>query len=114
MISVYEPARNLANFHIAGFAHYEGFSVFSELKVGTQVELRCESNNPHDPQAIAIYYGETKIGYVPSANNSEFFAYLYFGHDDLYETFITTVNDDAHPEQQFRVVVRLKDKRNAE
>ena len=112
-ISLYEPTRSLANFHIAGFAHHDGWRVFSELKVGTKLELRCEPGNPHDPEAIAIYYGETKIGYVPSANNNEFYTYLFYGHEDLFEIFITTVDDDAHPERQFRVVVTLSDKRDA-
>ena len=114
MISVYEPTKSLASFHIAGFGHHEGYSVFSELQVGTKVEMRHEPGNPYDPEAIAIYYGETKIGYVPKEENSEFYTYLYYGYDDLYETFICMVNDDAHPERQFNVVVTLKDARETE
>ena len=112
MISVYEPTRNIADFHIAGFAYYEGWDVYSELNVGTKVELRCEPYNPHDPDAVAIYYGDAKIGYVPSGKNIEFFTYLYFGYEDIFDAFISTVDDDAHPERQFRVVVKLKDKRS--
>ena len=111
MKSLFEPTRSLESFHIAGFSHHEGFKVFSELKVGTKVELRHEPDNPYDPEAVAIYYGETKIGYVPREHNSEFFTYLYFGHEDLFEAFICMVNDDAHPERQLRVVVTISDKR---
>ena len=114
MISVYEPTRNISDFHIAGFAYYEGWDVYDELKVGTKVELRCEPYNPYDPDAVAIYYGDAKIGFVPKGKNSEFFTYLYFGHDDLFEAFISTVDDDVHPERQFRVVVRVNDKRSIE
>ena len=111
MMSIYEPTRTLADFHIAGFSYHEGFNVFCELKVGTKVELRHEPGNPYDPEAVAIYYGENMIGYVPRDKNNEFYTYLYFGHGDLFETFISTVDDDAHPERRLRVVVRISDSR---
>jgi len=97
--------------HVAGFGHHDGLKIFGELKIGEKVELRHEPDNPHDPYAVAIYYGETKIGYVPADKNSELFMFLYYGHDDIFESFINMVDDSAHPERQFRICVRIKDGR---
>ena len=56
---------HLANFHIAGFGFWEGCEAFEHLKVGTRLELVSESNNAFDPYAVAIYYGEYKLGFIP-------------------------------------------------
>jgi len=111
MQSKYEPSRSLMDFHIAGFAHHEGLSVIDELRLGTKVDLRQEPDNPFDPQAVAIYYSDVKIGYIPRDKNAEIFTFLYFGHEDLFEALINMVDDDAHPERQFRVVVKIRDAR---
>jgi hypothetical protein len=114
MKSVYKPSRSLMDFHIAGFGHHEGLSVISDLRLGTKVELRHEPNNPYDPHAVAIYFNGNKIGYVPQGKNSEMFLFLYYGHDDLLEAYINMFDDDAHPERQFRVTVKVIDKREEE
>jgi hypothetical protein len=111
MESVYEPSRSLMNFHIAGFGHHEGLSVISELKLGTKVDLRPEPRNPYDPQAVAIYFGDVKIGYIPRGKIDEVFLLLYFGHDDVFESYISMVDADVHPERQFRVTVKIADRR---
>ena len=111
MLSNYEPSRSYLDFHIAGFAHHEGLSVIENLTLGTQVSLRCEPGNPYDAQAVAIYFGETKIGYVPRDDNPYLFQLLYYGHSGIFEARINKVDTAAHPEQQFRVAVKIADKR---
>ena len=111
MKSIFEPSRSFTDFHIAGFGHHDGPTVFSDLKIGTKVDLRYEPDNPYDPTAVAIYYGDTKIGYVPMGENSELYMLLYYGHDDLFEAFINMADGAAHPEKQFRVTARITDRR---
>lgn len=62
---MYEPSRVLLSFHIAGFQYADGALVLGDLKVGNKLSLCAERDNPHDPEAVAIYYGKTKLGYVP-------------------------------------------------
>lgn len=107
----YEPSRFFMDFHIAGFAYCDGLEVIQELKPGTRLELVGEPDNPHDPDAVALYYRNKKLGYIPSAKNELFSTFLYFGHQDLFETYIQSVNLENHPERQFRAVVRVKDHR---
>ena len=62
---MYEPLRVLLSFHIAGFQYADGALVLGDLKAGDKLTLCAERDNPHDPEAVAIYYGNTKLGYVP-------------------------------------------------
>lgn len=107
----YERSRHLVDFHVAGFAYYEGLEVIDELTLGKPVQLFVEHDNPHDPDAVVIYYQKYKLGYMPSNKNHLLSQLLYFGHTDLFEARIQYVNKESHPERQFRVVVKIKDKR---
>ena len=103
--------RQYLNCYIAGFSHWEGCLVLGELKVGTKLELERELNNPYDPQAVAIYYGDTKLGYIPASSNEEIGKFLELGHTDLFEARVQAVSPEAtHPEKQVRVVVFIKGK----
>ncbi|GFH40372.1 HIRAN domain-containing protein [Pseudolactococcus insecticola] len=110
----WEPSRHYMDFHIAGFAYYDGLDVIDQLMLGQNVTLVVESDNPHDPEAVAIYFGSHKLGYVPSNKNSLLSTLLYYGHAAIFESRIQFVNLESHPERQFRVVVKIKDDRDAE
>jgi len=112
-MKMYERSRNVIDCHIAGFTYYDGLDVIDELKLGTKVDLRAEPENPHDPYAVSIYFGKTKLGYVPRAKNSAVSNLLYFGHDDIFDAKINTVNPEADTEYQFRIVVKVKDSRSS-
>lgn len=107
----FEPSRHLIDFHVAGFAYCDGLDVIEELTLGKTVTLVSEADNPHDPEAVAIYYKDLKIGYVPKDKNSLLSLFLTFGYGDIFEARIQYVNKETHPERQFRVVVKIKDNR---
>lgn len=107
-MSHYEPSRLLLDFHIAGFAYYDGLAVIHKLTVGKTVQLVAEPDNPYDAQAVAIYYKTHKLGYVPHQHNEWLSKFLYFGYQDAFEAHIQTANTENHPERQFRVAVQLK------
>ncbi|MBO7300505.1 MAG: HIRAN domain-containing protein [Tidjanibacter sp.] len=98
------------NCHIAGFSHWEGCLVMEDLKIGSTIDMERESNNPHDNNAIALYYGDTKLGYIPASHNEEIAKFLDLGHNDLFEVRVQSKNPDAHPEYQVRIVVFIKAK----
>lgn len=105
----YEPSRHIDDFHLAGFAYYDGLDVIGELTLGQSVDLVKEDGNPYDEQAVAIYYQGKKLGYIPSSHNSMISTLLYYGHGDIFEARIQMVDLDTHPERQLRVVVKVKD-----
>ena len=108
---MYERSKHLIDCHIAGFTYYDGLDVINELQLGTQVSLISEPENPYDPNAVSIYYGNTKLGYVPKNKNCFLSGLLYFGHGYSVNARISQRDTEAHPEDQFRIVVKIKDSR---
>ena len=98
---------HLTNFHIAGFSYWDGCEAFKHLKIGTKLFFVREENNKFDPYAVAIYYNEFKLGFIPRGENHDISKYLDMGWDDLYDVRITRITPDAHPENQVEVVVKI-------
>ena len=107
----YEPSRHVDDFHLAGFAYYDGLEVIEELTLGQKVDLVREIDNPYDEKAVAIFYKGRKLGYIPSSHNSFISTLLFYGHGNIFEAQIQMVNTEVHPERQFRIVVKVKDNR---
>jgi len=108
---MYERSRNILDCNIAGFIYYNGLNVIKKLELGTPVTLKAEPDNPYDPEAVAVYFEETKLGYIPKARNSYISTLLYFGYGDIIEAAICGRNLEEHTENYFNIVVRLKDNR---
>lgn len=102
---------HLDNFHIAGFAFWEGCEAFENLKIGTKLEMVREEDNPFDPYAVAIYHGENKLGFIPRSNNQDISKYLDMGLENIYELRITRITPDVHPEQQVEVILYIKNQK---
>ena len=98
---------HLTNFHIAGFGFWEGCEAFGKLKIGTRLALVREPDNTFDPYAVAIYFGEYKLGFIPRDSNQDISKYLDMGLGAIYEVRITRITPDVHPEQQVEVVVNI-------
>lgn len=99
---------HLTNFHIAGFSYWDGCEVFEQLHIGTKLDLVREEDNKFDPYAVAIYYGEYKLGFIPRGENHDISKYLDMGLEDIYDVRITRITPDTHPENQVEVIVRIK------
>ena len=102
---------HLTNFHIAGFGYWDGCEAFEHLKIGTPLELVREVDNPFDPYAVAIYYGDYKLGFIPRGSNHDISKYLDMGLDDIYDVRITRISPDVHPENQIEVIVKIKNQK---
>jgi hypothetical protein len=110
---MYERSRNLLDCHIAGFTYYDGLDVIDKLQLGTAVTLKAEPENPHDPDAVAVYFEDKKLGYITRAKNDGVSALLHFGYEKFLEARINSRNLEEKPEFQFRIVVKLKDLRDS-
>ena len=108
---MYKRSRNMLDCHIAGFTYHDGLDVIDQLKLGTTVTLKSEPDNPFDANAVAIYYEDTMLGYIPRVANYKVSQLLYFGHVDILEARISCIHHDANPENQFRITVKVKDVR---
>jgi len=108
---MYEKSKVMFQCHIAGFSHYDGINVFEDLKVGTLLTLKAEPDNPYDPEAVAVFLGSVRLGYVPRALNQKISSLLYFGHVGAIEALISARCQEEHPEHQVRMMIRVTDKR---
>lgn len=103
--------RHFSNFSLAGFTYYDGIEVFQELKVGTLLTMQTEPENKYDPNAVAIYYGDKKLGFIPKEENKQIFQFLTLSYTDLFEVRINRVSPESHPEKQVGVVVRINERK---
>ncbi|MEN9486695.1 MAG: hypothetical protein RIR56_383 [Bacteroidota bacterium] len=99
---------HLANFYIAGFTYYDAPLCFSKLKIGTHLRLKLEKDNKFDARAVAIYYKDFKLGFIPRSENRIFYKLLITGHKKSIDCIIQQVDATAHPENQVRAIAYLK------
>ncbi len=54
---------------LAGFRHHAAPLVWSALRPGAALNLALETDNPNDPDAVAVFWRGRKLGYLPRAEN---------------------------------------------
>jgi HIRAN domain-containing protein len=60
----------LLNTELAGFQYYAGEKLWVKISAGDKLSLLRESTNPYDKQAVALFWQDFKIGYVPRNDNT--------------------------------------------
>jgi hypothetical protein len=99
--------RHFIHSNIAGFTYYDGPVAFSELKIGTQLQLVPEPENRYDPKAVMVMFGDLKLGYLPRGQNSEISKLLEMGYTNLFETRVQRIDPEEYPENQVGIIVYL-------
>lgn len=54
---------------LAGFRHHAAPSVWLALRRGAPLTLALETDNPADPDAVAVFWRGRKLGYLPRSEN---------------------------------------------
>ncbi len=108
---MYEPSKHVATFYVAGFQYWDGALVIGELKAGMQLDLVPERDNPHDPEAIAIRWKGTKLGFVPASENALVSALSFYGHADVFECRVLKADPARSPWHQLMVGLYVRDAR---
>lgn len=96
--------------HVAGFQYGEGLLCYDELKVGKELKIVRDERNPHDANAIALYCGEYRIGYLPKAENESYATLMDMGWNDLFEVRINRIDSEEHPERQIGITIFVKER----
>lgn len=55
---------------LAGYTYHAAPAVFADLRTGDELALLREPDNPHDANAVSVYWREHKLGYVPRTQNA--------------------------------------------
>ena len=108
---MYEMSREFMSCHVAGFGHWYGPQVADKLSPGKKLKLRSEPDNPYDPNAVSVWCGKVKIGFVPRARNQELAKMLFFGHGGAFEAYVESTDWAQPPERQVRMVAYVRDRR---
>jgi hypothetical protein len=102
-----ETRRHFSTFRIAGFTYWEGCIALTQLKIGTELRLEREADNKFDPYAVAVYFNEYKLGYIPRDENREISKFLDMGYKAIFEVRINRIDKRETPENQVGAIVYL-------
>lgn len=112
-IGKYSRSTIADRFHIAGLAYHEAALVLSELKIGDELDMVLEPDNPYDSNAVALYFKDVMLGYIPRDRNQTIAQLTYFGHTDVFDARVVNIKLDAPSYEQVEVGIYIRDKREA-
>lgn len=84
-----EGASHYMHFEIAGTGHIKDQSIFYTFREDDIVTLRYEHNNKYDENAVAVYFVDTKVGYVPRKDNREIAKLLRQGWEKVFVSYVS-------------------------
>jgi hypothetical protein len=90
---------------VAGFQFHQGETVWPSLFVGAPLELVREPSNPHDAEAVAVYFKTKKLGYMPRAENCAVAQMLDRGEN--LEARIVQLSEREDPWERVRLSISL-------
>lgn len=90
---------------IAGFEHHKGQHIWRFLRVGEPLRLVREAANPHDANAVAVYFRGDKLGYVPRRENAAVAQMLDRGN--VLGARIVRLLEEPNPWRRIRFSVEL-------
>ena len=103
-----EQRKHFLHCNIAGFMYWDGCIAFEELKMGSMLELVREEYNSHDHNAVAVYYKDMKLGFIPKRHNELISQFLDMGHSEVFETRVCQIDEEAHPEHQVHINIYIR------
>lgn len=94
--------------HLAGFKYWDGIEVFNQLRIGEELHLVREKDNGYDAEAIAVYWKDSKLGFIPSAMNTDLSKFLDMGYGDIFKVFINRISPEKEPNSQIGIVIKIR------
>ena len=66
---MYSPTKLVDSYVISGLPYYDAPLIFDQLKLGSDLTIVPERDNPYDPEALALYSNNNKLGFIPKESN---------------------------------------------
>lgn len=102
---MYQPSRTVTTFYVAGMSYWDGVEALGSMTPGDHLRLVAEPDNPHDANAVALYFDDIKLGYIPRDNNELAALLLAYGHEDVLEARVLSVDLREKPWHQVFVAL---------
>jgi hypothetical protein len=100
--------------YIAGYQYHQGPEFESDFEPGTDFSLRHEPENPFDDHAVAVYYNNNRIGFIPNGWSREVADKLHKGGGKL-AARVARFDPGLDPWQRLQVeVVYRQEKKKTE
>ncbi|MDP3642358.1 MAG: HIRAN domain-containing protein [Bacteroidota bacterium] len=93
----------LSSPYIAGFQYYQGVELEQMLKENDPLMLKRKAQNPHDCNAIEVFSGSSKLGYLPREENKVIARMMDQGL--AVKARIVKVNTEEHPYRKVKMKV---------
>lgn len=100
--------RHFLHFIIAGLVYYDLPMAFDKLKMGTELRLVREADNRFDPYAVAVYFEDFKLGYVPRTENHDLSKFCEQGYSGIFDVRINMISLQLDAEEQIGVTIYIK------
>ena len=94
---------------LAGFQYHRGPAIWPFLQVGETLHLRREPSNPHDRHAVAVWFRNEHLGYIPRRENRTLAQLLDQG--ERLEATIVRLLEEENPWRRIRFQVAWIDER---
>jgi hypothetical protein len=85
---------------LAGFQYHRAAAIWPFLQVGEKLHLRREPANPHDRYAVAVWFRNEHLGYIPRRENRTLAQLL--DHGERLETTIVRLLEEENPWRKIR------------
>jgi hypothetical protein len=90
---------------LAGFQYHRAAAIWPFLRVGEPLHLRREHGNPHDRYAVAVWFRNEHLGYIPRRENRTLAGLLDQG--EHLEAHIVRLLEEPNPWRKIRLRVDL-------
>ncbi|MEJ2693592.1 MAG: HIRAN domain-containing protein [Candidatus Thiodiazotropha sp.] len=90
---------------LAGFQYHRAAAIWPFLRVGEPLHLRREAGNPFDSNAVAVWFRNEHLGYIPRRENRTLARLMDQG--SRLEATIVHLLDDRNPWCKIRIRVEL-------
>ena len=90
---------------LAGFQYYEGERLFDRMSVGAPLQLVREAENKFDSSAVAVYFCDWKLGFVPRAENCAISQLMDRGEE--LSAYIVDLQRSRNPWERLRFEVAI-------
>jgi hypothetical protein len=90
---------------LAGYQYHRASAIWPFLRVGEPLHLRREPSNPHDRFAVAVWFRNEHLGYIPRRDNRTLAGLLDQGQP--LEARIVRLLEEQNPWRKIRIRVEI-------